>query len=130
MSSKDIMDTWRGKLAEQIVAQELLSNITDVDAHRDFWVRNKSNATSELDFVYVHQGQIIPIEVKAGHNSHLRSLQIFMDESPSDIAVRVWSQPMQIDEVVTPNGKAFRLLSIPFYYVHLLNQLLTTLNTK
>lgn len=36
MSSTDIMDTWRGKLAEQIVAQELLSNTTDADAHRDF----------------------------------------------------------------------------------------------
>ena len=32
MSSANIMDTWRGKLAEQIVAQELLSNTTDADA--------------------------------------------------------------------------------------------------
>ena len=124
MSSANIMDTWRGKLAEQIVAQELLSNTTDADAHRDFWVRNKSNATSELDFVYVYQGQIIPIEVKAGHNSHLKSLQIFMDESSTNIAVRVWSQPFQFDEVQTASGKYFRLLSIPFYYVHMLNDIL------
>ena len=124
MSSTNIMDTWRGKLAEQIVAQELLSNTTDADAHRDFWVRNKSNATSELDFVYVYQGQIIPIEVKAGHNSHLKSLQIFMDEAPTKIAIRVWNQPMQIDEVQTATGKSFRLLSIPFYYVHMLKDIL------
>ena len=124
MSSTNIMDTWRGKLAEQIVAQELLSNTTDADAHRDFWVRNKSNATSELDFVYVYQGQIVPIEVKAGHNSHLKSLQIFMDEAPTNIAVRVWNQPFQIDEVQTAHGKSFRLLSIPFYYVHMLKDIL------
>jgi predicted AAA+ superfamily ATPase len=128
MSSVNIMDAWRGKLAEQIVAQELLSNTTDADAHRDFWVRNKNNATSELDFVYVYQGQIIPVEVKAGHNSHLRSLQIFMDEAPTNIALRVWNQPMQIDELQTPKGKSFRLLSIPFYYVHLLNQILQMLD--
>lgn len=72
----------------------------------------------------MHQGQIIPIEVKAGHNSHLRSLQIFMDEAPAEIAVRVWNQPMQIDELQTSKGKSFRLLSIPFYYVHLLSRLL------
>lgn len=124
MSSTNIMDTWRGKLAEQIVAQELLSNTTDADAHRDFWVRNKSNATSELDFVYVYQGQIVPIEVKAGHNSHLKSLQIFMDEAPTYIAVRVWNQPFQINEVQTARGKSFRLLSIPFYYVHMLKDIL------
>lgn len=124
MSSTNIMDTWRGKLAEQIVAQELLSNTTDADAHRDFWVRNKSNATSELDFVYVYQGQIVPIEVKAGHNSHLKSLQIFIDEAPTNIAVRVWNQPFQIDEVQTAHGKSFRLLSIPFYYVHMLKDIL------
>lgn len=87
-------------------------------------MRNKSNATSELDFVYVYQGMIIPIEVKAGHNSHLRSLQIFMDEAPANIAIRVWNQPLQIDEVKTASGKSFRLLSIPFYYVHMLEDIL------
>ena len=70
-------------------------------------MRNKSNATSELDFVYVYQGMIIPIEVKEGHNSHLRSLQIFMDEAPANIAIRVWNQPLQIDEVKTASGKSF-----------------------
>lgn len=124
MASVDIMDTWRGKLAEQIVAQELLSNTTDADAHRDFWVRNKSNATSELDFVYVYKGKIIPIEVKAGHNAHLKSLHVFMEEASTNVAIRVWNQPLQIDDLVTPNGKSFRLLSIPFYYVHILRDVL------
>ena len=37
----DILDTWRGKIAEQIVAQELLALDNRVSNQRDFWVRNK-----------------------------------------------------------------------------------------
>ncbi len=124
MFSDNIMDTWRGKLAEQLVAQELLSGKTDADTHRDFWVRNTPSATAELDFVYMYQGKVIPVEVKAGHNAHLKSLQIFMDGTDHHTAVRVWAQPMQVDEVQTPQGKPFRLLSVPFYYVHILDKVL------
>ena len=124
MASRNIMDTWRGKLAEQMVAQELLSGSMNAEAHRDFWVRNTKSATSELDFVYVYEGRVIPIEVKAGHNSHLKSLQIFMESTDHDFAVRVWNNSLQIDEVVTNGGKKFRLLSLPFYYVHLLDRVL------
>lgn len=127
MFSTNIMDTWRGKLAEQMVAQELLSNSVDADLHRDFWVRNATNATSELDFVFVYKGQLVPIEVKAGHNAHLKSLHIFMENTTSTIAVRVWNQPLQIDELTTMSGKSFKLISVPFYYVHLLLELLSSL---
>ena len=127
MFSTNIMDTWRGKLAEQMVAQELLSNSVDADLHRDFWVRNATNATSELDFVFVYNGQLVPVEVKAGHNAHLKSLHIFMENSTSTVAVRVWNQPLQIDELTTMSGKAFKLISVPFYYVHLLPELLSSL---
>ena len=35
----DIVDAWRGKIAEQMVAQELLALDSRVSARRDFWVR-------------------------------------------------------------------------------------------
>lgn len=124
MFSDNIMDTWRGKLAEQIVAQELLSGHTYADAHRDFWVRGVIGSSAELDFVYIYQGKVIPVEVKAGHNAHLKSLQQFMEMAPHSTAVRVWAQPLQVDEVHTPAGKSFRLISVPFYYVHLLDKVL------
>ena len=122
--SKDILDAYRGKIAEQIVAQELLAHETRVSAQRAFWVREKKGSDAEIDFVLQYDSKIIPIEVKSGHNAKLRSLHLFMDETPHNIAVRVWSQPFSIDEVTTPNGKKFMLLNLPFYYVGHLNEIL------
>ena len=120
----DILDAWRGKIAEQIVAQELLALDSRVSNQRNFWVRNKKDSDAEVDFVLQHDGMIIPIEVKSGHNSKLRSLHLFMDEAPHDIALRVWSQPFSIDQVTTQGGKDFKLINLPFYYVGKLEEIL------
>lgn len=58
---------------------------------------------------------MIPIEVKSGHNAHLKSLYQFMNEAPHDIAVRVWSGKYTVDRVRTQEGKYFRLVNLPFY---------------
>jgi hypothetical protein len=50
-----------------------------------------------------------------------------MDECPHNWAIRIWSKPLSIDEVKTPNGKPYKLINIPFYYVCLLNELLEKL---
>jgi len=125
----DILDVWRGKVAEQMVAQELLALDCRVSNQRNFWVRNKKDSDAEVDFVVQHDSKIIPIEVKSGHQAKLRSLHLFMDEVQHDIAVRVWSQPFSIDEVSTQNGKKFRLINLPIYYVGVLEEILRR-NTK
>ena len=126
----DILDAWCGKIAEQIVAQELLALDCRVSNQRNFWVRNKKDSDAEVDFVVQHDNKVIPIEVKSGHNAKLKSLHLFMDEVPHDIAVRVWSQPFSIDEVTTQNGKKFRLINLPFYYVGRLEEILAMENIK
>jgi predicted AAA+ superfamily ATPase len=122
--ASDILDAWRGKIAEQVVSQELLSLDSRVSNERDFWVRNKKDSDAEVDFVLQFDSKVIPIEVKSGHNAHLKSLHLFMDECPHDIAVRVWSKPFQIDEVTTQKWKKFRLINLPFYYVGVLEEVL------
>lgn len=126
--SKDLNDTWRGMAAEQIVAQELKALSNKVGKKRRFWVRAKRGSTSEVDFIYVLDGNIIPIEVKSGHNAHLKSLHQFMNEAPHDIAVRIWSGNFSIDPVTTNEGKTFRLLNLPFYMIAALPGLLHRLN--
>jgi predicted AAA+ superfamily ATPase len=126
----DILDAWRGKVAEQIVAQELLALDSRVSNQRNYWLRNKKDSDAEVDFVLQHDSKVIPIEVKSVHNAKLKSLHLFMDEAPHDIAVRVWAQPFSIDEVTTPNGKKFKLINLPFYYVGVLDKILETINIQ
>ena len=39
-NARDITDVWRGKVAEHVAGQELLSGKTDFFAQRNFWQRN------------------------------------------------------------------------------------------
>ena len=122
--SSDLMDTWRGKAAEQIAAQELKALSFDVGAKCNFWVRTKRGSTAEIDLVYQFDGKIIPIEVKSGHNARLKSLHQFMDETSHDIAVRIWTGKYGIDEVKTQKNKTFRLINLPFYLISALPDIL------
>ena len=123
-SVKDITDAWRGKVAEQIVGQELTSSSTQFATKRSFWVKNAQSSDAEVDFTLQHDGMIIPVEVKSGNNAKLRSLHSFMDEVEHETAIRVWSGSFSIDKVVTPKGKTFNLYNVPFYYVGVLGRLL------
>jgi len=120
----DILDVWRGKIAEQMVAQELLALDSRVSNLRNFWVQNKKDSDAEVDFVLQVDSKVIPIEVKSGHNAKLRSLHFFMDEAPHNIAVRVWAQPFSVDEVTTFQGKNIKLINLPFYYVGRIEEIL------
>jgi len=120
-----ILDLWKGRIAEQVVAQELLTLNTDINQTRTFWTRGKGTQGAEVDLLWIIDSELIPIEVKAGHNAHLRSLHSFMDESPVRIAVRVWSGPFSVDDVVTTtHRKPFRLINLPFYLVGNLEQII------
>jgi predicted AAA+ superfamily ATPase len=122
-SVKDIADAWRGNVAEHIVGQELLSDKTHFSAKRNFWLRNAHSSDAEVDFIIQCDSLIIPVEVKSGHNSKLRSLHQFMDEVEHQTAIRIWSGKFSVDKVSTPKGKAFYLYNIPFYYAGILDTL-------
>ena len=114
----NVMDTWRGRVAEHIVAQELLTLNNRISQRRAFWTRGKGGNSAEVDFVWQMGGKVIPIEVKSGVDSHLRSLHSFVDNSDVDIAVRVWSNEYREDDLTTIIGrKRFKLFSLPFYMV-------------
>ena len=122
-------DTWRGMAAEQIVAQELKALSNEVGKKQKFWVRAKRGSSAEVDFVYIYGGKIIPIEVKNGHNAHLKSIHKFMNETEHDLAVRIWSGNYAIDEVTTNEGKHFKLINLPFYMIAALPNILKKIET-
>ncbi len=122
IGSTDMVDSWRGHIAEQITAQELLTLEDRVGQHRSFWARPNNGA--EIDFVVAHNSKLYPIEVKSGVNAHLRSLQVFMDNSDVDVAIRVWSKPYSVDKVKSQKGKTYTLINLPFYMIGNLHKIL------
>ncbi len=128
LQNKNLLDTWRGHAAEQIVAQELR---VVLDRHYQdeqyFWVRDKKGATAEVDFIWQNGFDIIPIEVKSGTNSHFRSIHSFVNLSERDVtAVRVWSGELSVQRVQTPApyNHPYTLINLPFYYVGQIDHIL------
>ena len=114
-------ELWNGDIAEHIVAQELLGATTLFGEKRMFWVRDARNSQAEVDFVIRHKSHLLPIEVKTGSNSKLRSLHQYMEESNENIALRLWNGPMTSDIITRTDGRPFMLYNIPLYYAGHLN---------
>ena len=118
IAAPDVMDVWRGRVAEHVVAQELLTQNDNIGPCRAFWMKEGGGGSAEVDFIWTVDSQIIPIEVKSSNNSHLRSLHSFIDAAPVDVGVRVWSAPFSVDDVQTTiRKKPFRLINLPFYLI-------------
>jgi len=128
LQNKDLLDTWRGRAAEQIVAQELRILLDYKFQEKQFyWVRDKKGTTAEIDFIWQQNAQIIPIEVKTGLHSHLRSLHSFVNTADRHVtAVRFWSGEFSVQDTFTPEPekRPYRLINVPFYYVGQLEEIL------
>ncbi|MDQ7826228.1 MAG: AAA family ATPase [Candidatus Eremiobacteraeota bacterium] len=75
----DILDIYRGALAEQFVGQEFLAGGQE-SLH--YWSREKSGSTAEVDYLIVRNGRIYPVEVKSGAPGKQRSLRLLLDTYP------------------------------------------------
>lgn len=120
-------DLFNGTIAEQAVAQQLLALSKNFGQKRMFWVRDAKNSQAEVDFIYRHGTNLIPIEVKTGANAKLRSLHLFMQNSPSTIAIRLWPEPPCKDTITLPSGKTYILHNLPLYYSAAIPQYLNQL---
>ena len=119
-----IDEVYQGKIAEHIVAQELLALNHSVRTRLNFWVREERNSQAETDYVLPYEDKLIPVEVKYGASGRLRSLHMFMDAAPHNQALRVYSGAMKVEDLRTQSGKSFRLISLPFYLVSQIEKIL------
>ncbi len=83
IEGNDIFTEFKGSLTEQYVLQEL-KNIEDLPLA--YWATD--TGTAEIDFIFQHQGQIIPLEVKATINLKARSLASYREKYKQKLAVR------------------------------------------
>ena len=117
IGTTDLLNVYQGTVIEHLVGQELLSNNFNALNTLNFWVREKTTSTAEVDYIVSHEGKLIPIEVKSGKEGKLKSLHLFMDESPNNIAIRFYAGELSITNVTTLNGKNYHLLNLPYYLV-------------
>ncbi len=98
------------------MGQQLLSSRPHDIYSLLFWVREKSQSTSEIDYVIPQGNQLIPIEIKAGKTGTLRSLHSFIDHSDNHLfAIRLYSGKMSRENIKSLGGKTFELLNLPYY---------------
>lgn len=66
--------------------------------------------------------------LKSGKEGKLKSIYLFMDESPGKISIRLYAGELLVTKVVTPNGKNYHLLNLPYYLVSQLPKYIEWLN--
>ncbi|MCL2650083.1 MAG: ATP-binding protein [Candidatus Azobacteroides sp.] len=81
--SNDVFIEFKGALTEQFVMQQLKASEID---YIGYWTNDRS--TAEIDFVIQHEGEIIPIEVKAAENLKAKSFKLFYEKFNSTNAIR------------------------------------------
>jgi predicted AAA+ superfamily ATPase len=113
----DLNKVYHGTIIEHLVGQELLATQFNALSSLNFWVREKTTSTAEVDFVWSFNGKLIPVEVKAGAEGVLRSLHLYMDIAPHNMAIRFYAGELHITQAVTPEGKTYHLLNLPYYLV-------------
>lgn len=91
-SDKDLIN--RGPIAEAFVGQELLAYSYPKSKNElYFWKREASGSLAEIDYLYDFQHEILPIVVKSGHGSTLRSIHQFLEEhQKAKFGYRFWSE--------------------------------------
>ncbi len=77
---ENLLSMYRGKLAEQFVAQELLAWHT---SELFYWSREARSSAAEVDYLVVRDGSIYPVEVKSGKGGSLKSLHLMLEKYPN-----------------------------------------------
>lgn len=83
LRGENLLATYQGKLADQFVGQQLLSEsgLGSQDRKLFCWMRLAKSSQAEVDFLMVRDGNIVPIEVKSGAKGSLKSLHLFLEKN-------------------------------------------------
>ncbi len=88
----------KGALVEAFVGQELLAySYPFAKTELYYWHREAKNSQAEIDYVIQKNESIIPIEVKSGQGSTLKSMHMFLESHPkSNIGIRFSTQNFSV----------------------------------
>jgi len=112
---KDLSQAVKGAVIPHLITQELISLEAVRDVKPYFWVREKSQSSSEVDLVYTYKNMVIPIEIKSGATGSLKSLHQFVERAGHSYAIRMYGGEFSIEKTRTPGGVPYTLMNMPYY---------------
>jgi predicted AAA+ superfamily ATPase len=128
----DLLTSNEGMLAEQFVAQEILTQYPSyLSPDLFYWSREEKNSNSEVDYLFQHKNKIYPIEVKAGKTGTLKSMQVYLYEKKLKNGIRFNMDLPSMGGFTTglnvgkkPCKLSWNLLSLPLYMVSELKRII------
>lgn len=116
LAYNDLSNAYKGAIIPHIITQEVLSLNTIHNHKPHFWVREKAQASSEVDLVLQYNNKVIPIEIKSGATGALKSLHEFIERTNHHYAIRMYAGEFNIEEHSTPKqNKPYKLMNLPYY---------------
>jgi predicted AAA+ superfamily ATPase len=112
---KDLSNSYKGAIIPHLITQELISLNSEKDNKPNFWVREKTQSSSEVDLVISYKNRLIPIEIKSGATGSLKSLHQFIDRTNHHYAIRMYAGDFKIEKTKTPNKTPYFLMNLPYY---------------
>lgn len=98
----------QGQLVESFIGQEMMAYSSPHMRNTLFyWQREVRGSEAEIDYLSIMNGDVIPIEVKAGKGSTLKSLHSFLSSHPKS--------PYGIKMSLAERSKFEKIVSIPLY---------------
>jgi predicted AAA+ superfamily ATPase len=98
----------QGELVESFLGQEMMAYAPpDTRKSLFYWQREVRGSEAEVDYLSVVKGEVIPVEVKAGKGSTLRSLHSFLSSHPKS--------PYGIKISLADRNQFKNIFSIPLY---------------
>jgi predicted AAA+ superfamily ATPase len=114
--SQDVFLLNRGALAEQFVGQELLAYSSRFDEENlYYWCREQKSSQAQVDYVIMLGDKIVPVEVKAGMSTQLKSLHLFMHEKQSELGIHISQRTLAFKN---------KVLSLPLYLIGELSRMM------
>ena len=109
----------KGEIIEAFVGQELLAYANPhAKSQLYYWQRNAPSSSAEVDYLIQRGEKIIPIEVKSGAGTTLKSMHLFLESHPQT--------PFGIRFSTQNYSKHDNLLSLPLYSVAAITNMFKT----
>ena len=110
LEGNKIFGEFKGALTEQYVQQQLIASLS---IRPYYWYTEKG--TAEVDLVFQHGTDVIPLEVKAEENLKARSLKSYVEKYSPNLAVRTSMSNYRKEEWLT---------NVPLYAIAVVNNVL------